>query len=237
MTIQLEPISISNSQLFKVNVYDTDGVTPLTPSGCVCDVWNKDTNAHVITNDNGAVGAGFAQYNWAGNATAGHYEALLTVTVSVGVVKSEHFLIEVQAKPPALTLAVSENLGRLRRMTAELTPKNYSDADMTAFLEACPVVDENGESPRVPNSTTNNLETNPDWTPTYDLHAAAALIWEDKAALVVGLYDFEADGGSYSRGQMHAHMMQMARYHQSRRNPKTITLVPDLARERTNEVA
>lgn len=236
MTIELEPIVINNSQLFRVSVFDIDGVTPLTPVSCVCDVWNKDTGTQVITSQAGTVGSGYAQYNWSGNATAGRYEALLTVTISAGVVKSEHFLIEILAKPPVLTLIPTVNIGKLRRMTAETINSSYSDTDMTAYIEAYPVMDENGEAPRVPSTTIpGEMMANPDWTATYDLHAAAAMIWQEKAAQLSPNYDFSADGGSYSRSQGYDHAMQMVRFHLSRRNPKTIILIPDLARERTNE--
>lgn len=237
MTTNLDAIFASNSQLFKASVYDVDGVTPLTPLSCVCDVWNKDTGTQVVTSAAGTVGAGYAQYNWSGHATAALYEAVLTVTIASGVVKSEHFLVRVQAKPPAITTKPDANIGLLRRMTGEVVNSSYSDAEMTVYIEKFPVVDENGESPRVPSTTTPGaMMVNPDWTATYDLHAAAALIWEAKAAELAPQYDFEADGGSYSRSQAHRHAMEMVRYHQSRRSPKTITLVPDLARERTYEI-
>src|SRR3990172_2827266 len=236
MTVELDAIVINNSQSFRVSVYDIDGATPLTPSSCVCDVWNKDTGSQVATAQAGTVGSGYAKYNWAGHATAGRYEALLTVTISAGVIKSEHFLIENLAKPPALTLAPTGNIGKLRRMTAERINSNYSDAYMTAYITPCPGTDETGEPPRIASTTVpGEMMVNPDWTATYDLHAAAAMIWEEKSGNLAPNYDFEADGGSYSRGQAFTHAMQMVRFHTSRRNPKTITLVPDLARERTNE--
>lgn len=120
MTTELDAIVISNSQLFYAAVYDVDGVTPLTPLSCVCDVWNKDTGTQVITAQAGTVGAGYAQYNWTGNATAGRYEAILTVTISVGVIKSEHFTIMVLAKPPVFTPA--STLQRLILSLAEAVP-------------------------------------------------------------------------------------------------------------------
>jgi hypothetical protein len=100
MTIRLDPIYLSNSQLFKVSVFDADGVTEITPQSCVCSIWNVGTGAAVLTNQAGAVGAGYAQYNWSGSATAGNFEAVLTVSLSPVVVKSEHFLVEVLSKPP-----------------------------------------------------------------------------------------------------------------------------------------
>lgn len=130
----------------------------------------------------------------------------------------------------------AQNVAKLRRMTNEPNNTTYSDDEITAYIEACPVTDENGESPRVPSTTTpGEMMVNPDWTPTYDLHAAAAMIWEEKAAIVSGNVNFEADGASYSDSQTFEQAMKMVRFHMSRRNPKTITLVPDLARERTTE--
>jgi hypothetical protein len=79
------------------------------------------------------------------------------------------------------------------------------------------------------------MMVNPDWTATYDLHAAAADIWEEKAGVVSVDYDFNADGATLNRSQVHEHMMAQARYHRSRRSPKTITQIPDVARERTYE--
>lgn len=236
MTTELDPIYVNNSQLFRVGAYDIDGVTELTPLSAKCSVWNKDTATQVVNEADGVVGAGFAQYNWAGHGTAGRYEAILTVTITSGVIKSEHFLVEVRAKPPVLTLAPDENIGKLRRMTNETKSTTYTDPEMTAYLEACPVTDENGEAPRVPSTTTPGaMMVNPDWTATYDLHAAAAMIWEEKAAIASSNVDFEADGASYSDSQTFEQAMKMVRFHLSRRNPKTITLVPDLARERTTE--
>lgn len=43
-----------------------------------------------------------------------------------------------------------------------------------------------------------------------DLYAAAAEIWDEKAAAVSGNYDFEADGGKFSRSQMAAQYMANA---------------------------
>lgn len=236
MTTNLDAIIINDTQLFRVSVYDVDGVTPVTPVSCVCNVWNKDTAVQVLTNQAGTVGSGYAQYNWAGNATTGLYEAVLTVTISAGVIKSEHFLVEVRAKPPTLELDPSEEIGKLRRMTGETNTTTYSDAEMLTYIEAHPLMDENGEAPRVASTTVpGEMMVNPDWTATYDLHAAAADIWQEKAANLSPNYDFDADGGSYSRSQGWEHAMAMIRFHMARRSPKTFTMAPDLSRERTNE--
>jgi len=132
--------------------------------------------------------------------------------------------------------ATAAQIAQLRRMTAEPTSAVYDDATLALYIERFPCVDENGESPRVESTSIfGAMMDNPDWTPTYDLHSAAAAIWEEKAAAYAPKFDFTADGASYSRDQQHDHAMQQVRHHLSRRNPKAIVLVPDLARERTHE--
>lgn len=132
--------------------------------------------------------------------------------------------------------ATAAQKAKLRRMVAEPTTATYSENTIGEYIEAYPTVDENGESPRVPSTTTpGQMMVNPDWTATYDLHAAAAAIWEEKAGSLAPKFDFSADGGSYDRSQMHQHAMQQVRHHLSRRNPGTITVVTPEARERSYE--
>lgn len=132
--------------------------------------------------------------------------------------------------------ATASQVAQLRRMIAEPTTATYDDDTLEDYIERYPCVDENGEAPRVPSTTTpGEMMVNPDWTATYDLHRAAAAIWEEKAASYAPKFDFSADGADYSRSQMFAHAQQMVRHHLSRRNPSTIVLTPDLARERTYE--
>ena len=132
--------------------------------------------------------------------------------------------------------ATASQIAKLRRMVNEPTTVTYSDITLQETIESFPCTDENGEAPRVPATTTTpGMMVNPDWTATYDLHAGAAAIWEEKAGGNAGNADFEADGGSYSDSQTFEQAMKMVRFHLARRNPSTISLVPDKARERTNE--
>jgi hypothetical protein len=134
------------------------------------------------------------------------------------------------------TSVTAAQIAQIRRMVNEPLTTTYSDAAITTYIETYPLVDENGESPRVPSMTIpETMMVNPDWMATYDLHAAAADIWEEKAAVVSVDYDFNADGATLNRSQVYEHMMSQARYHRSRRSPKTITQIPDVARERTYE--
>ena len=105
---------------------------------------------------------------------------------------------------------------KLRRMIADSTSTTYSDDDLEDIIESYPVLDSDGYDPE-----------DDDWTATYDLNAAAAQIWEEKAAAYIGSYDFSADGGSFNRSQMYEQAMKMARHYHSRKRVKTITIRPE----------
>lgn len=143
MTTLLDPIAINDSQLFRVSVYETDGVTEATPLSCVCSVWEADSNAVVINGLAGTVGAGYAQYNWAGTSTPGNYEATLTVTIASGVIKSEHFRVTVGDKPPDFTNDTDSDIGLVRLEIGDdedgdgVKPngKNFTDAQIQVWLD------------------------------------------------------------------------------------------------------
>lgn len=119
--------------------------------------------------------------------------------------------------------ATAAQIAQVRRMVAESSTDTYDDDAITAYIEAHPLLDQNGEEPTyLDYSTTPPTATeNDDWIPTYDLHAAAADILEEKAASWLEKYDFSADGGSYSRSQVHDMLMKQVRYHRMRRSAKT----------------
>lgn len=122
--------------------------------------------------------------------------------------------------------ATAAQLATVRRMVAEPTISPYTDALVTAAIEKYPLLDERGQAPYTFDTSTEppTKEDNDDWIDTYDLHAAAADIWEEKAAGWANKYDFKADGGDYSRSQAFEMCMKQARYHRSRRAPKTFRM-------------
>jgi len=127
-----------------------------------------------------------------------------------------------------LDSVVEALIPRLRRMTGEVSTGTYSDTEMAEFIELYPLEDGRGEGPLIESETDpGTLETNPDWTATYDLNAAAATIWAEKAATLSQDFDFTADGGSYHRSQAYEQAMKQSRYYQSRRSMKGITLRPE----------
>jgi hypothetical protein len=120
--------------------------------------------------------------------------------------------------------ATAEQLAQLRRMVVEPTSTTYSDALLEGFIEKHPMMDELNQEPYswlqtggIPTQVANEF-----WIPTYDLNAAAAEIWSEKASLLTTFTDFNADGGNYSDSQQYDQAMKQARFYLSRRSAMTI---------------
>jgi hypothetical protein len=114
---------------------------------------------------------------------------------------------------------------QVRGWVNEPDDTTYDDDAITVFIERYPLLDERGEVPYTWDTSTPPVqEANEDWIPTYDLHAAAADVWTEKATIVAADFDFQADGGNYSRSQVYEAYMSLARHHQARRKPGVITL-------------
>lgn len=120
--------------------------------------------------------------------------------------------------------ATAAQVAILRRMVNEPTETTYSDDALEGYIETYPVMDERGEEPYTWDTSTQppTKDDNADWYPTYDLHAAAADIWQEKAATVAADFSFSADGGKYDRNQVYEQYMKQAKYHGARRIPTTI---------------
>lgn len=123
--------------------------------------------------------------------------------------------------------ATAAQVAQLRRMVNESGAETYADTDLEDIIEAYPCLDARGEEPGDWDTSTSppTWDANEDWIPTYDLSAAAAAIWEEKAAILAQDFDFNADGGDYTRSQTYEQAMKQARYYRSRRRPGTVTLV------------
>lgn len=105
--------------------------------------------------------------------------------------------------------ATAEQIARLRGMIAEPAQTTYSDAVLAERIEDNPKADADGLLP-----------DDGGWVETYDLHRTASQIWTEKAAALAGAYDVNADGGSYSRSQKHAHAIKLAGFYASRSAPR-----------------
>jgi len=117
------------------------------------------------------------------------------------------------------TAAMAE---RLRRMVDEPTEDTWDDDAIDEYIETYPLIDVLGTDPQEVDFSTSppTISERDEWIPTYDLHAAAADIWEEKAAGIAENYDFSADGGNYSRSQKYEQYMSKSRFHLSKRSAK-----------------
>lgn len=107
--------------------------------------------------------------------------------------------------------ATADHISRLRRMVAEpVSSTVYTDPVLTGYIQDYPVIDDDGLFP-----------SDEAWTPSYDLNAAAADIWEEKAAAVQTYYNFSADGGRYDQDKLYETAMDKSRYHAARRKPSS----------------
>lgn len=123
--------------------------------------------------------------------------------------------------------ATVEQIVRLRRMTGETTDNTYTDGDISEIIERYPLLDGLGRSPLIESDDDPSvLEENPDWEATYDLNAAAADIWAEKASALATEFDFSAGGQSFQRSQAHAMCMRQSAYYRSRRSASSVRLQP-----------
>src|SRR5690242_17739888 len=120
--------------------------------------------------------------------------------------------------------ASAAQIARVRRMTAEPTMTPYNDAAIKGYIEAHPLPDDLGRRPWTATQMAAAGVTDTPatvWTPTYDLNAAAADIWDEKAAGLV------ANGQIYETDSQHLQAMRMVRFYRSKRSAKTTEMVPE----------
>jgi hypothetical protein len=92
----------------------------------------------------------------------------------------------------------------------------FTDALIGGFIEAHPVKD-----------TARRKPADAGWTATYDLNAATADLWMLIAASLSSLYDFSADGASFTRAQAFDHANRMRRLFASRAYATSVPLTRD----------
>lgn len=118
--------------------------------------------------------------------------------------------------------ATEAQIAKLRRMIAEPTAATYTDDDLAEYIEAHPVIDAAGLRPY-----DEDGEANDDWTETYDLAAAAADIWGEKAAALASAYDVDADGADLKRSQLYAQAVRQEAHWKSRSVAASVTVRRD----------
>jgi hypothetical protein len=116
--------------------------------------------------------------------------------------------------------ASAEQIAELRRKVAEPTTEAYSDSALAAYIERYAVTDSDGYEP-----------DEADWTATYDLNAAAAEVWEEKASAVAADYTVIADGAVMTRSQRYEQYAKQAKRYRSRSRIRSIRI----RREHPNE--
>ncbi len=125
--------------------------------------------------------------------------------------------------------ATTAMVDRVRRLTNEPSQSSsYSDDSLSTIIGTYPLVDVRGEEPFTWDTSTEppTQDANENWIVTYDINAAAADVWEEKASTLPQDFDYQADGGSYSRSQVYEQHMKQARYFRSKRSAKTIRQEP-----------
>ena len=147
--------------------------------------------------------------------TANDFTNTVTYTVTAADATTKDYAVIV-----TVSFVTASQIAQVRRLTAEPTTTTYSDALIISMIEAYPHLDEFGEAP-----TDDDGFDNIEWTPTYDLNAAAADIWNEKASAIASKFDFAADGGNYTMSQQFEQYMKQARYFRARRMPSTARMV------------
>jgi len=118
-------------------------------------------------------------------------------------------------------------IDRLRRMVAEPDATTYDDDVLAATIAATVVTDRTTVLARAGHG---NDVVDVQFVPqpaAYDLHAAAAVIWEEKLAALIGAgtYDLSVDGRSFSLSQKVEQFQGRMSYHLARRRVKSVRQV------------
>lgn len=111
-------------------------------------------------------------------------------------------------------MATALQIAELRRKVVEPTTTTYTDGVLATYIDRYPVVD--GDD-------------------AFDLNAAAADIWDEKAAALASYHDFTADGATLHTSQRFTQAQSMARFYRARRSVKTITARPEPEYEGDND--
>ena len=109
---------------------------------------------------------------------------------------------------------------KLRRMIAETASTTYTANELSGYIALYPL----------PYKDANGLWLDSDdtgWVATWDLAAAAADIWSEKAGAIADRFDFSGDGASHSVSQQVEHYQKMARYWNARRAMRKVATRPE----------
>jgi hypothetical protein len=130
----------------------------------------------------------------------------------------------------ALPDLTSDELAQLRRMCGVASDDaTYTTLVLNNYAKRYALIDKLGVSPKYilqfNNDAAPTYTLNDYWTPTWDFHAIASEVWEERATSLADGFDFSADNASYRKSQKFDMYMKMARYHNARRSPNAIDLI------------
>lgn len=122
---------------------------------------------------------------------------------------------------PITTDPTPDVVARLRRLIAEPTTTVYSDAELVGILKQFPTARKLSADTLIANGSTSLSVV------VWDVHAAAAQVWEEKIAQLVvqGSYDITADGQTLQRDQKLRQYREQLAYHQARRRVRSVKIV------------
>lgn len=123
---------------------------------------------------------------------------------------------------------------QLRRMVDEPTTTTYTDDTLNGIIETYPLTDERGVDPYWYDTSQDPPQqvATEGWIPGYDLHAAAAQIWEEKASAVAENFAYPTIEGTFDHARQFDSYSRKARYHRSRRSMRTAKAIPSPSRYR-----
>jgi hypothetical protein len=125
----------------------------------------------------------------------------------------------------------------LRRMIDEPTTTTYSDNLLDDYIERYPMMDERGVEPYYYDTSTSppTQVAVSAWYPSYDLHAAAADIWAEKASGHAEDFAIPTIEGTYQVDSRFEQYQRKVRFHLSRRRVKNTRLIPSPSRLRRGD--
>lgn len=121
---------VNDNYPLTVNVYDSDGVTPILPVSATIDVVDQDLNTTIVTNGNASVSSGLATYFILSGSdiaqSPGHYIGYMRVQIDANNAKTISVPFDVLSKSSAL------GIFRWRQYVEDAAPSEEHTSDSHA---------------------------------------------------------------------------------------------------------
>ncbi len=115
-------------------------------------------------------------------------------------------------------VATAQQVATLRRYVNEPTTATYDDVALADTIERYPV------AYRDPTTGMRYEPGEQGWQPSYDLNAAAAEVWTEKAGLVAYQFNYSADGSRMDAGTVQQNYERMAQHYASKARPRSVKI-------------